>query len=286
MVLYNPKEWWRLIFAFHKSDTFRMSLPAIAAVAVYTGIIAYVENDLLHATFKNTTAIHSLVGFVLSLLLVFRTNTAYDRWWDGRKLWGNVMNDSRNLGMKLSAMVKDENDKVAIKNLIVNFAIALKDHLRGEASLENLNTDCIDCVKDEISHLPNFVMTQLYKKVNGLYENKVISGEQLIFVNEQMQSLVNTAGACERIKNTPIPFSYNIFIKKVIFLYIFTMPFGFAREFGYWSVPIVSLLFYIFSSIELLAEEIEEPFGLDSNDLPLDQICKNLDANLTEIFDL
>src|SRR5688572_15760611 len=101
MVSYNPKDWWRLIFAFHKSDTFRMMLPGIIGVAIFTGLVTYLEREILKTSFTNTTAIHALIGFALSLLLVFRTNTAYDRWWEGRKVWGSFVNNSRNLSLKL-----------------------------------------------------------------------------------------------------------------------------------------------------------------------------------------
>ena len=97
-----------------------------------------------------------------------------------------------------------------------------------------------------------------------------------MFLKDEIQNMVQTVGACERIKNTPIPYSYNMFIKKVIFLYVFTMPIGFVREFGYWAMPIVSALFYVFASIELIAEEIENPFGTDANDLPLDEMSKTI----------
>ena len=103
-------------------------------------------------------------------------------------------------------------------------------------------------------------------------------------LNTQLQSFTDTTGACERVKNTPIPYSYNIFLKKVIFIYVFTMPIGFVREFGYWAMPIVAALFYIFVSIEMIAEEIEDPFGVDANDLPLDQICKNIQVQVNDLL--
>lgn len=288
MVLYNPKEWWRLIFAFHKSDTFRRNLPGIIGVAIFTGVVAYLENELLHVTFKNSTAIHSLVGFVLSLLLVFRTNTAYERWWEGRKLWGAVVNDSRNLAMKIRAMTDDKNTITAFAALITNYPRSLRDHLRGIRT----HRDFILTPKygapwyDRAVHLPNAVTTALYLEANLLMQKGTINGQQLLMLNSQLQSLTDTTGACERIKNTPIPYSYNLFIKKVIFIYVFTMPIGFVREFEYWAMPIVAALFYIFVSIEMIAEEIEDPFGTDANDLPLDQICKNISIQVREILDL
>ena len=108
MITYNPKDWWKLIFAFHRSDSFRVLLPGMFAVAIYTAVVAYIENELFHASFKNTTQVHSLVGFVLSMLLIFRTNTAYERWWEGRKLWGSFVNNSRNLALKLHAFLPVE----------------------------------------------------------------------------------------------------------------------------------------------------------------------------------
>lgn len=286
MVLYNPKEWWKLIFAFHKSDTFRRNLPGIIGVAIFTGAVAYLENDVLHVNFKNSTAIHSLVGFVLSLLLVFRTNTAYDRWWEGRKLWGSVVNDSRNLAMKIEAMIADPVVKSRYAALIPNYSKALRDHLRGRRNHEDFaTTDRYDSnYYDKLAHLPNAVTLALYKESNELMEKGLISGEQLLMLNVQLQSMTDTTGACERVKNTPIPYSYNIFLKKVIFIYVFTMPIGFVREFGYWAMPIVAVLFYIFVSIEMIAEEIEDPFGIDANDLPLDQICKNIQIQVNDML--
>ncbi len=286
MVLYNPKEWWRLIFAFHQSDTFRRTLPGILGVAIFTGSVAFLENEIIKVEFKNSTAIHSLVGFVLSLLLVFRTNTAYDRWWEGRKLWGSVVNDSRNLAMKVAAMVTDEAARNQFAALIANYSRSLRDHLRGLRNHEDfILTDKYNGdYYDKANHLPNAVTTALYHEANALHVRQVINGQQLLMLNAQLQSFTDTTGACERVKNTPIPYSYNIFLKKVIFLYVFTMPIGFVREFGYWAMPIVAALFYIFVSIEMIAEEIEDPFGVDANDLPLDQICKNIHTQIDEIM--
>ena len=288
MVLYNPKEWWRLIFAFHQSDTFRRTLPGILGVAIFTGAVAFLENEVIKVEFKNSTAIHSLVGFVLSLLLVFRTNTAYDRWWEGRKLWGSVVNDSRNLAMKVASMVTDETSRNQIAALIANYSRSLRDHLRGLRNHEDfILTDKYDgTYYDKANHLPNAVTAALYHEANALHTRQVINGQQLLMLNAQLQSFTDTTGACERVKNTPIPYSYNIFLKKVIFLYVFTMPIGFVREFGYWAMPIVAALFYIFVSIEMIAEEIEDPFGVDANDLPLDQICKNIHMQIDEIMTL
>ncbi len=288
MILYNPKEWWKIIFAFHKSEAFRMMTPGIIGVILYTGLVGYIENEVLHVTFKNTTAVHSLVGFVLSLLLVFRTNTAYDRWWEGRRIWGALTNDSRSLFIKLKAILGSSEDLNDIKILIVKYAVALKLHLRKIPLTKEVTfLDEDDIEKYEDAHNPPLlVLSELQIKLNDLRNKNLINGDQLIYIKDECKSLVDCVGACERIRNTPIPFSYNMFIKKTIFIYVFTMPIGFVREFGYWAMPIVGILFYIFASIELIAEEIEDPFGSDTNDLPLDVMCENLNKHLTEIENL
>ena len=286
MVIYNPKDWWKLIFNFHKSDTFRMMLPGIIGVALFTGVVAYLENEVFHVTFKNTTAIHALVGFVLSLLLVFRTNTAYDRWWEARKLWGSFVNNARNLALKLSALDLTKEEKSLFWNLISNYIFAAKEHLRGNLKVEDIALDgkYDQAYFHEVLHIPNRIMKAIYHEINQLYIEKRISGEQLLFMNDELRSFTDNLGACERIKKTPIPYSYSLYLKKIIFIYVFTMPIGFVQEFGYWAMAIVSMIFYIFGSIELLAEEIEDPFGLDANDLPTDQIAETIKENLAEIL--
>jgi ion channel-forming bestrophin family protein len=286
MVDYNPKSWWKLIFMFHRSDTFRMLIPAMLGVAAYTALIAYLEEDVFNTHFKNSTIVHSLVGFVLSMLLVFRTNTAYERWWEGRKIWGAVVNNSRNLALKLSVIVEDGATRQRLRALITNQVMSMKWHLRkgfNGDDFEETDRYSIASFKAK-KHMPNAVMQAIYQEVEDLHRNKTINGEQLIYLNSELQSFTDHIGACERIQNTPIPYSYSMFLKKVIFLYIFTMPIGFVAEFGYWATAIIPLVFYIFASIEVLAEEIEDPFGQDANDLPLNRMSNTVRDNLKEIF--
>ncbi|MES2596843.1 MAG: bestrophin family ion channel [Verrucomicrobiota bacterium] len=289
MITYNPKDWWKLIFAFHRSDSFRVLLPGMIAVAVYTGIIAYIENDYLHVTFKNTTMVHSLVGFVLSMMLIFRTNTAYDRWWEGRKLWGSFVNNSRNLALKLQAFLPADakEERAMFRDLISNFIYAAKEHLRSGVKTQKLveigsyNADWYA----RCGHVPNQILKALFTEINRLYMNQGITGDHLIVLNGEMQSFADNLGACERIKRTPIPYAYSLFLKKIIFIYVFTMPIGFVLDYKYWAVPVVTFVFYAFAAIEVIAEEIEDPFGLEANDLPLDAITDTIRGNVADILE-
>lgn len=294
MINYNPKEWFTFIFRFHKADTFRKLLPLIIGVSIYSGIIAFIEIDYLHlgdnSHLKNIPVMHSLLGFAISMLLVFRTNTAYDRWWEGRKLWGALVNNSRNLAMKLSVMLPEteKEQRTFFRKIIPAYAYALLNHLKEESTrIELFEEDRRHPVLKQIDkekHVPNQLALLMFKHIQQLYTSGKINGDQLIVLNAELQSFTDICGACERIKNTPIPFSYSVFIKKFIFFYIMTMPFGFSFNLGYYVVPVVGLIFYVLASLELIAEEIEDPFGGDANDVPTEKIAMNIHKHVAELI--
>ena len=287
MISYNTKDWFTFIFRFHKADTFRTLLPIMIAIGFYSAIIGYFEVEYWKleedSYVKNITIMHGMLGFVISLLLVFRTNTAYDRWWEGRKLWGSLVNNSRNLAIKLSAILIDENDKLFFRKAIPSFANVLHKHLKNEETAKQLFDD-LDLEIDHHKHKPNQVAMLLFQKVNELYVAKKITGDQLIILNSEIQSFTDVCGACERIKNTPIPYSYSAFIKKFIFFYVMTLPFGYSFSLGYYVAPVVVFIFYVLASLELIAEEIEDPFGGDVNDLPTKKIAENIKKHIEEIL--
>lgn len=286
MVQYNPKEWFGLIFRFHKSDTFRILMPAMLSLGVYAGITTFLLLDFFKLHPKSTTVLHSLLGFVISLLLVFRTNTAYDRWWEARKLWGALVNNSRNLALKIKA-IAPANEHFYYKTMLVNFSTSLKHHLRNHTDINYLNS-CEGFDPKSFhgnKHVPNLMASLLFAKTNELYKQKHITGEQFWLVKDELTSLTDITGACERIKNTPIPYSYSLFIKKFIFVYTLTIPFGLLGDFGYWVIPISMFIFYALASLEVIAEEIEEPFGKESNDLPTESIVATIDRTISEILE-
>jgi len=256
-------------------------------IGLYAGGIAYLElefwklSDKSHV--KNIPLMHTTVGFVLSLLLAYRTNTAYERWWEGRKLWGALVNNSRNLALKLDAYLTDPKDKEFFRNVIPAYAAVLSKHLANE-QLSQMLFEGMDIDIDHQKHNPNQVAKRLFQKANQLYSAGKISGDQFIIINTELQSFTDICGACERIKNTPIPYSYSAFIKKFIFFYIMTLPFGYVFSLGYYVIPIVVFIFYVLASLELIAEEIEDPFGGDDNDLPTSKIAANIKKHVEELL--
>ncbi|MGE0566700.1 MAG: bestrophin family protein [Bacteroidia bacterium] len=286
MISYNPKDWFKLITQFRKNDTFVQLIPSMLGIGILSAIVVLLELYVWHWSYKNITVVHSILGFVLSMLLVFRTNSAYDRWWEGRKLWGNLVNQSRNLSIKINSYLKEKNDKQQIVDLINHYNYSLKNHLRGKR-YDSENPELSAELKSElatISHIPNYFANILNRKLVSLKEKNALTEMQLLLLNTEFVAFTDICGACERIKNTPIPYSYNIYLKKIIFLYVITLPFAFGPEFGFLTVFISMIVLYVFASIELIAEEIEDPFGADDNDLPLDDLCEKIKANTQEII--
>jgi putative membrane protein len=287
MVQYNPKDWITFIFRFHESDTFRQLIPMMFFIGLYSYGIAYLEieywklSETSHV--KNLNIMHTTVGFVLSLLLAYRTNTAYDRWWEGRKQWGSLVNNSRNLALKLSAYLSDENDRNFYRKVIPAYASVLSKHLLNE-DVSKMLFEGLDLEIDHHKHRPNQVAKMLFQKANDLYKSSKITGDQFYIINSELQSFTDICGACERIKNTPIPYSYSSFIKKFIFFFVMTLPFGFVFSLGYYVIPVVIFIFYVLASLELIAEEIEDPFGNDANDLPMTKIASNIKKHVEEIL--
>jgi putative membrane protein len=288
MVSYDPKSWFSIIFQLHKYDTFRQLLPTMGAISVVTLVFCYVEIELLNLEYTSTIAVHSLIGFVLSLLLVFRTNTAYDRWWEGRKQWGALVNNTRNLSIKLSQIIPAEQPerRQLFRVLITNYVLAMKEHLRnGVLPFEMEQHPQFNVEKTlERNHVPNAIAQQLYHQLLLLKKDGLMSDEQLIALDNEFRSLTDIVGACERIRKTPIPYSYSAFIKKFIFIYVMSLPFGVVRDFGYSTIFVVVFIFYVLASLELIAEEIEDPFGTDANDLATDAISQTIQSNLKELF--
>lgn len=289
--MYNPKQWLSLIFHTYSRRVMMTLWPAMAFMLVYTSLLCYLFIDYFkfhEADFQPTMAMHSLLGIVLGLFLVFRTNTAYDRWWEGRKLWGAMVNSSRNFSMKLNACLSKENheEREYFSKMIPNFIFAMKENLRSGVQFAELDPPDDSFFNDlkKYKHKPNRIAAMLYRRVNELYTEKKISGDQLINMDKELKDFIDIIGACERIKNTPIPYSYMMFVKKFIAIYIITLPLGFVTQSGYMTIPIVVLVSFFLLSVELIAEEIEDPFGRDISDLPLDDLAGKMRENIREIL--
>jgi len=192
--------------------------------------------------------------------------------------------------MKLETMLPegDKTNRTFFRKSIPSFAFALHQHLHKEQTRLELFEDeenrhlfqGIDWEK----HVPNQVALLMYRRIQLLHREGIFTAEQLLFLNAELQAFTDICGACERIKNTPIPFSYSVFIKKFIFFYVMTLPFGFVFQLGFYAIPVTAFVFYVLASLELIAEEIEDPFGGDDNDVPTETLSRNIQRHVGELL--
>jgi putative membrane protein len=291
MVKYNPKIWISIIFHSYSKHVLKTLLPALGFLAAFSAVVCYLILDYYAFEpheFQGTTTVHSLLGIVLGLFLVFRTNSAYDRWWEGRRLWGGLVNCTRNFALKLNAYLdqSEHEERIWFAKMISNFVYASKENLRKGAQLTELEETDDKFLENLklVKHKPLNISGQMFSRVNKLYKSGKFSGDHLINLDKELKDFMDIIGACERIKNTPIPYSYSMFIKKFIFIYVITLPFGFVTTFGYFTVPTVILVSFILLSVELIGEEIEDPFGRDVNDLPTDELAEKIKENVKEVL--
>ena len=271
-----------ILVQFHRTRLF----PKISAVVVILGIYAagvvYLDHVILGNTFQLRSSLHTYLTLVLGGLMVFRTNTAYDRWWEGRKLWGQLVNDSRNLAIKIQNCVRAEDfEKRLFARRLCSFAVALKDHLRGGAKLQDL--DGFKDSTDRPKHVPAYVTSAIYMQLEMWRRENQLGRIELLFLDTHASSLMNICGACERILKTPISISWRSFIRQILAIYLLSLPWGLEEDLGYWCVPLTVLVSYFMVGMETIAEDVEQPFGTDDDDLKLDEICESIRSSVSEI---
>ena len=290
MIIYKSTDWWEAFRHLGSSAIIRTLLKRVLLVGLYaTAItIAIVEVQAAPMNITVDKEFFSFLGIMLSLLLVFRTNTAYDRFYEGRRLWGQLVNNCRNLAVLLHSRLPadDHANRTYMAQLLSNFPIALDGHLRKGVKfhkLEEVEPGFIEQLR-HADHVPSCLAASLQEFYERLLRQEIILPEHLITIQRHHEALLDVAGACERIKSTPIPFSYSYFIKGFISVFILIMPFNLLDTYHYLTIPITMFGAYALLGVEMIGDEIEDPFGKDSNDLPLTQISNRIRVNVHEIL--
>jgi len=292
MIVYEPNHHFLGdIKHLAKSWTMVKILRGVLAIGVFSLIVCLpIEFYNLHPYLLMDSSVFSFLGIVLSILLVFRTNSAYDRWWEGRKQWGALVNHCRNLSIMIHSTFppQDKESRKYLAGKIANFCIAFTEHLRKGSKIDELILLSPEekGLYQTKNHLPNFISYQIHQKIRDAHQAEEISLGDYLNTKPHLQALLDILGACERIKKTPIPFSYAIYIRIFILAYSIMLPFVLVQNYGLWTVPIVMLVFFAFLGVELLAQEIEDPFGLDCNDLPTGDIAHTIKHNIFEVLEV
>ncbi len=278
------RPWVRVLASFHRAPIWSRMWLIVLAVTGYAAGVWLVKSHFFSQTQTVNAGMHGFLGLVLGMLLVFRTNTSYDRWWEARKQWGQLVNDSRNLAIKVQTCVRaDSADKVALGRLLVGFAFSLRGHLRGGVRLQEV-PGC-ESLTDQPPHVPSYLASQIYSQLERWRQSEQLGGFELLFLDRHAAGLMDVCGACERIQKSPISASYRWFIRQMIVIYLLTLPWGLVADFGYWSILAVALLSYFMVGVEMIAEEIEDPFDGSEDDIELDAICQTIESSVMTLLE-
>lgn len=253
----------------------------MAIEAAYAALVVYFNQHGAAAQKLMEANGAMLTSLLLSVLLALRTNSAYDRWWEGRKLWGQLVNDSRNLSIKLRARIADSGELKELARLQIAFPYALRNYLRGEPPDLRLASLGFDKAVD---HLPLQIANQLSERIEAQKKEGVLTEMQLLLLDPHVRALMDVSGACERILGSPLAGAYKNMIWLGVGGYLLALPWLLAPTLENWTVLFVLGGTYFVVGLEMLAEEVERPFGHDANDIALTPLCKKIEANITEIM--
>ncbi len=280
-------DWIRAFTRFHKVPVFKRVWLYLFFMAIYTYLVdIFIDKDLVHTLAKESGSV-AFSSIVLGVLLVFRTETAYESWLEGRKLWGQLMNHSRSFCFKLRSLPGvPELERMKLGQYIISFAYALKHHLRETTPSEALPG--LERTSNRVANLPMHVADRIFMLINQWHRDKYIDEHTVeSLVDEYLKNLVEVCGECERIKTSQMAVSYRAFMRQGIVLNLIVCPWLLATEFSLLlGLPMILIGSYFLVGLELIAEEIEEPFGKDLDDLPLDSLCGNIRTTVTDILGL
>jgi putative membrane protein len=271
MIEYDPHHWREHLFDW-KGSLVGQIAPRVLVCGLWAGAVVAVNRlTEFHPAVPNVG--HTLVGVALGLLLVFRTNASYDRFWEGRRQWGAITNICRNLARTATVWMADAPDLV---RRVADWASALPyatmNLLRGVGGIGPAAAAEVE----KSAHAPLAVARHISQALAEARRRGVLGEWQLVDLERHVRDLIDCVGACERIHRTPLPFAYVVHLRRAVLLYVFTLPFALVNDFGWAAVVVTLLVTFVLFGIEAIGVEIEDPFGTDDNDLPLEQFCEGI----------
>ena len=281
------------LFLLLRGSVLPRILPTLAVNVAIATLVTWSHGDLWDLKITLTTIPFTLIGLPIAVFLGFRNNSAYDRFWEGRKLWGELLLRSRNLARQCTSLIEGDGPALARNGLqdvrvrmlmrAIAYSCALRDMLRHRASdplLAGLLQPQEFAQLDGQRNKPDVLMRHMGQDLGQCIRDRRIDPCLAANIDHTLSAMTAAAASCERIKNTPIPFSYSVLLHRTAYLYCFLLPFGLVDTIGFMTPVVVAIVAYTFFGLDALGDELEEPFGMEANDLPLDAICRAIEIDL------
>ncbi len=293
VIVKQPISWIRLVLAIHHS-ALPKTLPRTLAFTAFAVVVTYLESKVEFEAYTLTVQPFSLIGIAISIFLGFRTNVAYDRYWEGRKLWGALVNVSRTFARQATTLIdsgSEETNRLIARELVhrmIAFAYAMKHQLRFTAPWDEiakyLTAEEVQRLRGQ-RNVPLGVSRLLGERLNHAWRQGWIRDIHLPVFEKSLTEMTTIQGGCERISLTPVPFAYTTLIHRIVGFYCLLLPFGIVKDVK-WMTPLVQLMIcHAFFGLDEIGDEIEDPFGTEPQDLPLAAISCTIEINLLQYVD-
>ncbi|WP_114811107.1 bestrophin family protein [Paraburkholderia kururiensis] len=294
MIVRPQQHWLRMLFVWNGS-VLQAIMPQLAIMLGVSVLAVATGGRILGEKMLLSTAPFTLCGVALTIFLAFRNNRSYDRYWEARTLWGNLLISARTLTSQMLAYVptgshegSQQFDRDAFVRSLMAFAYALKHQLRDTDpydDLEPLVGAARAIALKGRQYRPVAILNDLRTTLGALHKRGALDGTQLWMLDAQLNELEKIVGGCERIASTPIPFAYGVLLHRTVYAYCFLLPFGLVESVGVFTPLITVFVSYTLIALEAIAGDIAEPFGTAPNNLALDAMTRTIERSLLELCD-
>jgi ion channel-forming bestrophin family protein len=287
MIIRPKLNWFRLLFVW-RGSVLPQLLPRLALIFALSIAAIFMHDHVRNYPIGLGTPPFALVGIALAVFLGFRNSASYDRWWEGRKLWGKLVIAARSLARQALSLPhpRDAHETRRFVAALGGLAHALRHHLRGTDPLADLATRLPPDLLTRVSAAqfkPTMIQLWLSEWLAERRRENVLDGYVLLAFDRNLNEITEVIGGCERLATTPLPFSYSVMIHRTIYLFCVLLPFGLVDNAGLLTPLFALLVAYAFMALEAIAAQIEDPFGIEENDLALNAICETLEASLHDM---
>lgn len=289
MIIRERTNWLKMLFVW-KGSVLRKIIPQLLVITIFSLVVLYFKGNIYDYKVHLNPAIFTLLGLSLAIFMGFCNSASYDRFWEGRKLWGLLVIETRSLTRQVLTLINDDAPDSKIKKqefvkMISAVCWALNFQLRNKDANEKLkkllSDENFEKIKDK-KFKPIILLDIMGEWINTQNREKNMDTIVLTSLDHQLNQLSNIVGGCERLANTPLPFAYNVLLHRTVYMYCFWLPFGLVDAVG-WMMPIIVLLIsYTFIALDAIIKEIQDPFDEEENDLALNALCKTIEFSIFE----
>ncbi|QQQ26553.1 bestrophin family protein [Chryseobacterium indoltheticum] len=286
MIVRQRTHWLKMLFIW-KGSVLKKIIAQLFIITIFSVAVYYFNGKIYDYKVKLNPTVFTLIGLALAIFMGFCNTASYDRFWEGRKLWGLLVIETRSLTRQILSFISNvsKEEKQEIVKLISAFCWSLNYQLRDKSETKPIQ----HLLSEEQFHqiqgkqfIPNIILGFISDWLNEQNKKGNIDTIVLTSMNHQLNQFSNISGGCERIYNTPLPFAYSVLLHRTVYLYCFWLPFGLLDSLD-WMMPLIVLLIsYTFIALDAIIQEIGEPFGEEENDLALNSICRTIEFSIFE----